>query len=109
MKYEVFLSTDAERDVLDICSFLEDKVTSVRTDDLFDGLKNTLLSLEEFPERGHYTPELEKIHVRDYREIHFRIYRIIYRIIGQNIYIHAVLDGRRNLADILFERIIRNA
>jgi hypothetical protein len=33
-------------------------------------------------------------------------WRILYRTIGDQIEIHAVLDGRRNLRDLLLERIL---
>jgi toxin ParE1/3/4 len=108
MKYEVFLSVEAEIDFFNICSYLEDHVSPNSFVRLFEGLKKTFLTLEEFPERGHCPPELERINVEGYSEIHFRPYRIIYRIIGSNVYIQAVLDGRRNLEVVLFDRILKN-
>ena len=109
MKYEVFLSTEAETDLLAICSYIEAKDSRESADRIFHGLKQNCLGLEEFPERGHVPPELERIHVRDYSEIHFKPYRIIYRISGHSVFIHAILDGRRNLQDTLFDRITRPA
>jgi len=109
MKYEVFLSSEAESDVMAICSYIEEKDSPDSADRLFNGLQKACLGLEEFPERGHCPPELQRIHVKDYSEIHFKLYRIIYRITVQNVFIHAILDGRRNLQDTLFERITRKS
>ena len=105
MKYEVFLSPEAETDLLAICSYIENKDSRESADRIFLGLKKKCFGLEEFPDRGHFPPELERIHVRDYSEIHFKPYRIIYRISGNSVFIHAILDGRRNLQDTLFDRI----
>ncbi|MCG8343889.1 MAG: type II toxin-antitoxin system RelE/ParE family toxin, partial [Chlorobiales bacterium] len=58
-------------------------------------------------DRGHCPPELERIHVREYREIHFKPYKIIYRMHEQKVFIYGVLDGRRNLQELLIERLIR--
>jgi toxin ParE1/3/4 len=107
MKYEVFISSEAETDLLAICSYIEEKDSRESADRIFIGLTKTSLGLEEFPECGHCPPELERIHVREYSEIHFKPFRIIYRISGYNVFIHAILDGRKNLQDTLFDRITR--
>ena len=61
----------------------------------------------EFPIRGHLPPELERIGVLDYKEIHYKPYRIIYQIIESTVYVHCVLDGRRDLQQLLEERLLR--
>ena len=107
MKYEVFLSADAEGDLLDIWKYVVNHDSSESANRLFDSLQETCLSLERFPDRGHCPPELERIHVEEYREIHFKLYRIIYRMHEQAVFIYCVLDGRRNLQELLVERLIR--
>ncbi len=107
MKYEVFISSEAETDLLAISSYIEDKDSRGSADRIFNGFIKTSLGLEEFPERSHCPRELERIHVREYSEIHLKPFRIIYRITGHNVFIHAILDGRRNLQDTLFDRITR--
>jgi toxin ParE1/3/4 len=42
-----------------------------------------------------------------FREIHFKPYRIIYQIVESDVYIHAVLDGRRDLQELLEIRLLR--
>jgi toxin ParE1/3/4 len=107
MKDEVFLSADAEGDLLDIWKYVANHDSSESANRLFDNLQEMCLSLERFPDRGHYSPELERIHVREYREIHFKPYRIIYRMHEQKVFIYGVFDGRRNLQELLIERLIR--
>jgi toxin ParE1/3/4 len=50
--------------------------------------------------RGHTPPELERIGIYEYREIHYKPYRIIYQIIESDVYVHCVLDGRRELLNV---------
>jgi toxin ParE1/3/4 len=59
------------------------------------------------PDRGHVPPELERIGVLEFREVFYKPYRIIYQIIGNNVYIHCILDGRRDMQDILQQRVLR--
>ncbi len=107
MEYEVFLTSDAEADILEIYKYvaLHDSVNNA--DHLLQKLKDSCLNLENYPGRGHLPPELERINVREYFEIHFKAYRIIYQIREKKVFIHCVLDGRRNLQDLLQERLLR--
>lgn len=107
MKYEVFLTSDAEEDLFEIYNYVAKNDSQEKADVLFNNLKMTCLSLEDYPERGHLPPELERINVREYSEIHFKPYRIIYQIRDNEIFIHCVLDGRRNLQELLQERLLR--
>jgi len=107
MTHEVFLSADAQDDVLGIWKYVANQDSLESADRLFEALQEKCLSLEHFPDRGHCPTELERIHVREYLEIHFKPYKIIYRIYEQKVFIYCVLDGRRNLQDLLIERLFR--
>ena len=65
--------------------------------------QNLLFNLE----KGHYPPELQRIDVYEYREIHVKIYRIIYQITEADVFVHCILDGRRNIPEILQQRNLR--
>ena len=57
---------------------------------------------------GNYPPELERINLYNFREIHSNPYRIIYEVMDKIIYIHCILDGRRDVVSILQERVIKH-
>ncbi len=107
MKFEVFLTIDAEEDIFKIYNYVAINDSEGKADSLFGKLQETCLSLENYPDRGHLPPELERINVREYSEIHFKPYRIIYQVRNKQVFIHCVLDGRRNLQDILQDRLLR--
>ncbi len=106
MKYQVFLTNEAEEDIMDIYNYVSTHDLPGRADKLFK-LKDTCLSLNKFPERGHNPPELERINVFDFLEIHYKPYRIIYQIRDHEVYIHCVIDGRRDLQELLQRRLLR--
>jgi len=107
MKYKVFLIADAEEDIFEIYNYVAKYDSPGKAEKLFENLQRTCLSLESFPERGHTPPELERINLIGFSEIHFKPYRIIYQILDKDIYIHCVLDGRRELLDLLEKRLLR--
>jgi len=70
-------------------------------------LKSKAESLRTTPERGRLVPELVQHGLPIWRELIVRPYRILYRIDGRTAYVLAVLDSRRDLEDVLLERLIR--
>ena len=64
-------------------------------------------SLERMPERGRVVPELKAVGVQSFRELVVTPWRVICRISGDTVFVLAVLDGRRNLEDVLLDRLVR--
>jgi toxin ParE1/3/4 len=107
MKYQVRLTEEAERDLLDIWDYVALNDTPEDADDLLDHLEQRSSTLSTLPGRGHVPPELKRLGIEMVREIHTKPYRILYGISGRNVYIHGYLDGRRDLQDILERRLLR--
>lgn len=107
MKYKVHIISDAEEDIVDIFTYVSLNDTEEKAKYLLDKLETTCLSLKEYPKRGHVPSELERIGVYNYREIHFKPYRIIYEIGEREVFVHSVLDGRRSLQELLERRLLR--
>ena len=108
MKYEVFLTKDAEDDIIEIYRYILENDSENSANNVFKKIKETCLSLISFPDRGHNPPELNRIAVYNYKEIHFKPYRIIYQIIQLKVYIHSIFDGRRDLQEVLENRLFRS-
>ena len=62
---------------------------------------------ESSPGRGRVVPELAHFGMRTWRELIVRPYRLVYRIEGDTVNVLAVFDGRRDLEDLLLERLLR--
>ena len=107
MKYQVHIISDAEDDLYDIFQYVATNDSLSRAEKLLDKLEETCLSLSELPKRGHIPPELKRISVFDYLEIHYKPYRILYQISSNHVYIHCVLDGRRDIEELLRYRLLR--
>lgn len=107
MKYPVYIIEDAEKDLSDIYRYVALNDSIEKADKLLDNIEKTILSLESMPMRSHYPIELERIGVLEFREIFFKPYRIIYQVIQSSVYVHCVLDGRRDLQDLLQQRLLR--
>jgi toxin ParE1/3/4 len=78
-----------------------------KADKLIEKLEEKCKSLSEYANRGHIPPELDRVSIYNYLEIRYKPYRIIYQIIEKNVFIHCILDGRRDLTELLHERLLR--
>jgi toxin ParE1/3/4 len=107
MSYIVYFVDDAEKDLFEIYEYIKKSGYPFNAMGLYSQIERACFDLSEMPERGHIPPELERIGVLDYREIHVKVYRIIYQVFGSDVYIHCILDGRRDIQAILQQRILR--
>ena len=107
MKYRVYIIVEAEDDIFSIYQYVAINDSIRKAEILLNNIEERISSLSELANRGHIPPELESIGIHDYREIHFKPYRIIYQIIESDVFIHCVLDSRRDLEDLLQERLLR--
>ncbi len=98
---------DAEQDILEIYTYIIQSDSPENSQNVIEKIKEISSSLKTHPNRGHFPQELERIGIKEYHEIHFKPYRIIYRIAGNEVYIHSILDSRRDLQELLEKRLLR--
>ena len=106
-KYDVVFDQDAEDDLFDIYAFVALNDSVEKADRLFSALRQSCLTLRKQPLRGNIPMELAEIGVVEFRELHYKPYRIIYSLESTTVSVHCVLDGRRDIQDILQERLLR--
>lgn len=100
-KWNVVWSDSAARELIEIASRSRSKEPG-----LLESLREEAAHLERSPERGPIVAELASLGVRDWREWVVDSYRIVYRIGEQSVRVGALIDGRRDLEDLLLERLI---
>ncbi len=106
MKYEVRIDNIAIDDLYAIYRYVVNNDSLEKADHLLDKIQKAMLSLKTMPARGNHPPEMQRWGIFDFREIFFKPYRVIYEIRNKTVFIHAVLDGRRNCEDLLHQRLL---
>jgi plasmid stabilization system protein ParE len=103
--FEIEFTLWAEIDLDEISIYIAENDDVNKAVQLYYKIKKKIISLAEFPDQGRIVPELKRIKIMDYREIICNPYRIIYMVKDKKVFIIAVLDGRREIDDILYDRI----
>lgn len=107
MPFSVQLTDDAARDLEEICDYIDQHDAPGRADYVLDRIEKAFLSLSGHPQRGSCPKELLDVGVREFREVFFKPYRIIYRVIDTDVYVLLIADGRRDMQSLLQQRLLR--
>ena len=106
MSYRVLLTHEALRDLEDIDDFITENDSPRRADDVLTRIDEAFNKLKNMPERGSHPKELLELGIREYREVRFKPYRIIYRTQGKSVYVYLIIDGRRDMHSLLSRRLL---
>ena len=106
MKYAVLLTRGAEQDLEAIVDYISEADGLVRANHVLEQFNGCFERLSSMPERGGYPRELLSLGSKEYRQVFFKPYRIIYRIFGKKVFVYIIADGRRDLQFLLPRRLL---
>jgi len=105
-RYRVLWTHEAFNDLEEIVTYIaaESQNAAWR---MFKKLKEAASKLKTQPERCRVVPELAEHGLHGIRELIWTPHRVMFRVNEGTVYVLAVLDGRRDIEDLLFSRFIR--
>ena len=104
--YEVLLTAGAEHDLESIHDYIAAFDSIEKADLVLDRLLAVVEGLVTCPERGGYPRELSALGIREYRQLFFKPYRVIYRVLDGRVIIYLIADGRRDMESLLTRRLL---
>ncbi|MBN2034169.1 MAG: type II toxin-antitoxin system RelE/ParE family toxin [Deltaproteobacteria bacterium] len=107
MAFAILLTNDEACDLDEIYNYIALHDSPQKADYFLERIDKVFFSLSEFPERGTYPKELLALGIREYREIFFKPYRIIYRVMDNIVYVLLIVDGRRGMQSMMQRRLLR--
>jgi toxin ParE1/3/4 len=106
MKYKINWSRDAGEEFIDIISWYKYNAGKNVARKLYSKINSQIKKLKDMPGIGKQVQILKDIGINDYRQIIRDHWIIYYKVEGQIINIISIIDGRRNLEEILYKKII---
>ena len=105
-RFNVQLTQGAEGDLESIFDYLAANHSVEQATTLLSSFLSKIETLEHFPWRGGIPKELDALGIREFRQLSMKPYRLIYRIVDDDVYVMVIADGRRDMQSLLEERIL---
>lgn len=106
MPRKVLLTADAERDLEELVEHIAHTDSPRAAAHVLDRLLTLTDTLAAHAERGAVPRELQPLGIREYRQVFFKPYRVIYRIVEDRVIVYLIADGRRDLQALLARRLL---
>jgi plasmid stabilization system protein ParE len=94
-------------DLEEILDYIAVRDTASAAARVADKILKQIDNLARLPSRCRVVPELRAIGVSEYRELIIKPYRIVFRLEKRHVELVAVVDGRRDLEELLISRALR--
>ena len=108
MHFTVRFTRGAQADLRELHSYISKNDSLENADYVAKEIVRTALTLRESPNRGAHPRELLRLGNRNYRQILFKPFRIVYRLRSKTVFIALIADGRREMASLLLRRLGAN-
>jgi toxin ParE1/3/4 len=107
MPYEVLVTADAEIDLEELYDHIAHSDSLKTAEHVLDRLEEIASTLAAEPLRGSRPKELRALGFGEYRQVFFKPYRVVYRVLDARVLIYLIADGRRNMQSLLSRRLLR--
>lgn len=107
MNYKVVILDSAEQDLKEIRDYIIKNFSLHTWQDTYSKIKTSIHTLKNFPHSGKIPDELNKLNLSQYRQVISDINRIIYEVRQEIIFIHIIVDTRRDISSLLTRRLLR--
>jgi toxin ParE1/3/4 len=105
IKYKVQIPSSVVYDLQEIVDYISEDNPSTALK-ILEKLEDRINTLKEYPERGRVVPELLNQNIVEYHELIEFPWRIIYKIVNSDVFVLTVIDGRRNVQDVLLRKLM---
>lgn len=106
-RYQAVWTDVALTDLLALIDYVVGHSGVAASQNLHERVIGAVDALETLPLRCRVVPELHAEGIETYREEFVGPYRIVFAVHGDDVVVLAVVDGRRDLAELLIERALR--
>ena len=103
--YSVYWTKSAKQDLREIIDYIS-KDSKKNALKILNRITQQSAELKQMPFRYRVISEFQDLNIESYRELIISPWRIIFKVVNHKVFVVAVLDGRRNIEDILREKVL---
>lgn len=105
-RYKVILTEHALLDFDDIAHYITLHDGAEKAEHVGRQIEKAFSTLATLPNRGNHPRELLAMGNRTFREVHYKPYRIVYRVLDRRVTVLIIGDGRRDMRVLLTRRLL---
>lgn len=106
MSFQIVITEGAESDLEAIVTYLAKHDSPQAAQHVLGRLLDIADTLTSIPMRGTVPKELRALGEQEFRQVFFKPYRLIYRVVGNQVVIYVITDGRRDMQSLLARRLL---
>ena len=106
---KIVILESAEQDLQELRAYLVKNFSTAVWQATYSDLKKTIRHLAQFPLMGGIPEALDSLQLVQYRQVLSGKNRIIYEVRGDLVFVHLIVDVRRDMASVLMRRLVRSA
>jgi toxin ParE1/3/4 len=107
MSMKIVVLESAEHDLKELRSYIVKNLSLKTWQNTYNKIREIIRNLKTFPYAGSIPEEIEKLNLSQYRQVLSGMNRIIYEVRQDTLYIHIIVDARRDLKSLLTRRLLR--
>lgn len=107
MGFKVVILDSAEQDLKELRAYILKNFSVETWRTTYAKIKEAIRNLQNFPQAGSIPDEIEKLNLTQYRQVVSYMNRVIYEVRQDVIYVHVVVDTRRDMNTLLTRRLLR--
>ena len=106
MKHEIIWSKDAGDELLEIISYIKNNSGKITAKKIFQKIQNEIKRVSENAAGRRISPLLKKFGINDIHQLNIKPWILYYKTEDNIMKIISIVDGRRNLEEVLYKKII---
>ena len=104
---KIVLLASAELDLKELRSYIVKDFSAATWQKTFQQIKASVWNLASLPMQGAIPDELQTLNLTQFRQVLSGMNRIIYEVRQDTIYVHLIVNSRRDFLPFLLRRLVR--
>ena len=106
MKHEIIWSKDAADELFEIISYIKYNTGKITAEKIYSKIMNEVKRVSENPAARKIAPLLKEVGINYIHQSNIDPWIIFYRAEKNRMEIISIIDGRRNLEEILYRKMV---
>jgi toxin ParE1/3/4 len=106
MAYKIIWSNDAEKELVDIISYIKYNTGNITAKKIYAKIRSAVKNISEYTEGRRISPSLKKLGINDIYQINVNPWTIFFKVENKTIMVISIIDERRNLEEILYKKML---